>query len=166
MAELLGLGASIIAVLTLTKKVVSGLRTLANGMGTAGLEVQSYSSEINDFAVLLERTQKTVQQATSASLTDHDLLKDLLEVCERVMDPLNLMQRRLNRYDTSFRQQQNRRKIRHFHTTVKWLFSTKQKIMYLRSVVQGQHRLLDTLLQLMVFRSLVLQPRIDASRRR
>jgi hypothetical protein len=97
MADPLSITASILAVVGAEFKVAKGLHQLADGIGSAGVEVRVYTEEIDSFAKLLQRVREQIKQRPGqVSSFEENLLRDIIDVCDRVMRPINGLQEKLN----------------------------------------------------------------------
>lgn len=155
MADPFSLAANIIAVIIAGFKVAQGLNTLADGIGSAGKEVRIYADEIDSFPKLLQRIRELLSQDTSSQpvnvfLYEQSILLDILSVCKRVLEPINRIQQRLSPLLGTF---SDGTKLKNLALRVQWMFSSKNKLLFYRGALRGQHRLLDTTLSLMILQS-------------
>jgi hypothetical protein len=152
MADPLSISASIIAVVGAGFKVAKGLHQLADEIGSASVEVRVYGEEIDSFAKLVQRIREQItQRAGQVSSFEENLLRDIIDVCGRVMRPINGLQEKLNPLLERFRDSPS--KLRSFRLRVQWISKSKEKILFYRGALRGQHRLLDTTLDLMILQS-------------
>ena len=159
MADPLSISASIITLVGTGFAVAKGLYQVASGIGSAGQEVRVYADEIDSFAKLLAKIQEElVHRPQIASRRAQGLLEDILAVCERVLDPMNNIQDILNPLLTRFKDSQS--KLRQFGLRIQWMFATKEKLLFYRGALKGQHRLLDTTLGAMILMAVGQNPQI------
>jgi hypothetical protein len=152
MSDPLSLTAAILAVVTAGFQVAKGLHQLADGIGSVGMEARIYAEEIDSFSKLLQRIKEQVlQQPEQFSSFEMNLLQDIVDVCKRVLHPINRIQQKLNPLLIKFRSSQSW--LRAFGLRVQWIFSAKEKLLFYRGALRGQHRLLDTTLELMILKA-------------
>lgn len=145
----LSAAASIIAVVQLGASVGQGLYTLASRMGAAGREVQIYSTEISDLTTCFRHIEKVVSSSPARAAAHLDLIKDVLDICSRVLKPFGELQKILNRYLAKIQGRKDHKKIRVLFAKVKWVFSVKEEVLFYRDVLAAQHRTLQTMLLLL-----------------
>jgi hypothetical protein len=155
MADPFSLTANIIAVTIAGFKVAKGLNTLADGIGSAGKEVRIYADEIDAFSKLLQRVKDLLHDTQSSRLPDslfyeQSLLLDILGVCKRVLEPINRIQQKLTPLVGRFT---DSTKGKNFALRIRWIFSSKEKLLFYRGALKEQHRLLNTTLVLMTFKT-------------
>ena len=149
MADPLSITASILAVVVAGFKAAKGLYQLADGIGSAGMEARIYAEEINSFSKLLQRTREQItQRSEQISSFEETLLREIINICDRVIRPINGIQESLNPILVRFRSSPS--KLRSFGLRVQWMFCSKDKLLFYRGALRGQHRLLDTTLALMI----------------
>ncbi|KAF2183328.1 hypothetical protein K469DRAFT_710852 [Zopfia rhizophila CBS 207.26] len=152
MSDPLSVTACILTLATTGFVVAKGLYQLANGIGSAGEEVRAYAEEIDSFSKLLQRIKAELQEGSNgASQYEQNLLLDIVGVCERVLGPLHRIQKILNPLLERFRD--SPRKLRQFRLRVQWTFSSRAKLLFYRKALKGQHRLLDTMLELVILQA-------------
>ena len=152
MSDPLSVTAAIVAVVTVGFQVAKGLHQLADGIGSVGMEARIYAEEIDSFSKLLQRIKEQVlQQPEQFSSFEMNLLQDIIDVCKRVLHPINRIQEKLNPLLTKFRSSQSW--LRAFGLRAQWMFSAKDKLLFYRGALRGQHRLLDTTLELMILKA-------------
>jgi hypothetical protein len=145
MADPLSASASIITIIGTGFAIAKGLDQLADGIGTAGQEVRIYADEIDAFSRLLDVIRELLQRRLKQSWSRaENLLEDILHVCQRVLVPMEIVQATLTPLLSRFRSSPG--KFRQFSLRVQWIFSTKEKLLFYRAALKGQHRLLDTTL--------------------
>lgn len=152
MADPLSVAGSITGVVALGFQVAKGLYKLADGIGSAGKEVRAYANEVDSFSKLFRHVRQHVLEHTEGRKHETDsLIMDILSVCDRVLEPLQQIQRRLNPLMVKFRNSPSR--LQSFNLRLQWMFSSKDKLLWLRGVLAVQHRLLDTTLEMMILHS-------------
>ncbi|KAM6511253.1 hypothetical protein FALCPG4_016255 [Fusarium falciforme] len=66
-----------------------GLFQVADAIGSAGQEVRVYAEEMNAFSKLLNRVKGELPNSTDVSIDLQSLVKDVIDVCGRVLTPLD-----------------------------------------------------------------------------
>lgn len=152
MGDPIGIAASILTLISTGVKVAQGLYKLADGIGSAGQEVRVYADEIDNFSKLLQRVKSEIERAPSAIPNEQEnLLRDIFGICERVLMPLKGLQNALNHLTVKWKESPG--KWKQFGMRVQWLFHKKDKLLFYRAALRGQHRLLDTALLLMTLQT-------------
>jgi hypothetical protein len=72
-----------------------------------------------------------------------------MDICDRVLTPLNRLQKTLKPLLVHFRSSPG--KLRQLELRLRWVFSSRDKLLFYREVLKGQHRILDTTLDVMTF---------------
>jgi hypothetical protein len=88
----LGLAAGVIGIAATGFAVARGLYQIADGIGSAGQEVRIYADEVDAFSELLKMVRAELLRSSSVSLDEQSLVKDVMDVCDRVLQPLNRLQ--------------------------------------------------------------------------
>jgi hypothetical protein len=147
----LSMTASIIAVATLAFSVAKGLAQIEHPKRSTDQELLQFSTEVRSLADLFKMVGVAVSNSTGRHLEDRSLFADLLHICNRVLEPLNKLQKSLNTFNARFRD--DRSKLTHLGVIIRWQFRTKDKLIVYREVLRWNHSVLDTLLQLVMFQS-------------
>ncbi|ORY09361.1 hypothetical protein BCR34DRAFT_372595 [Clohesyomyces aquaticus] len=154
MSDPLSITASILTLVSAGFAVAKGLHQLAESIGSAGKEIQIYADEINSLNKVLQNVREEIQRpetkkAPSSSYAE-SLLRDIVEICECVLDPLNRIQKILN--PLLARLQNDAQKLSQFGARIQWLFKDKDKLLFYRHVLRSQKGLLDTMLLSLILR--------------
>ena len=131
--------------------VAQGLYQIADGIGSAGQEVRIYADEVDAFSKLLKMVRAELLRPSGVSLDEQSLVKDVMDICDRVLQPLNRLQSTLKPLLVRFRNSSG--KLRQFGLRVQWFFSSKDKLLFYREALKAQHRILDTTLELMILQA-------------
>lgn len=156
MSDPLSIAAGVIGIAGTGFTVAQGLYQIADGIGSAGQEVRAHADEIDAFSKLLKRVRDELLRPSNDCLEEQSLVKDIVDICEKVLLPLNRLQATLKPLLIKFSKSSN--KIHQLGLRIHWLFKSKNKLLFYRSILKGQHRVLDTTLELMI-----LQARGDES---
>ncbi len=151
MADPLGLAAGVIGIAATGFAVAQGLYQIADGIGSAGQEVRIYADEIDAFSKLLKMVRAELLRPSSIFLDEQSLVRDVMDICDRVLQPLNRLQNTLRPLLVRFRSCPG--KLRQFGLRVQWYFSCKDKLLFYREALRSQHRILDTTLELMILQA-------------
>lgn len=147
----LSLVASLVAVATLGFQVGKGLAQVAHAVGTASEELTQYSAEVLSLSKLFSMVSAIVNGSNARLINERSLFEDLIHTCNRVLAPLDILQRSLNTFEARFRG--SRTKLTHFGAIMEWQFRTKKKLIAYRKVIRWNHSILDTLLHLVMLQS-------------
>lgn len=128
-------------------KAAQGLYQIADGIGSAGLEVRIYAKEITSFSKVLQLIKEKVVRPAGVTEDELVLVKEITDICEEVLAPLVRIQETLkpllDRYKDS------KKKFEQFGKRVHWYFSQKQKLLFYREALRGHRQNLDTVLAAM-----------------
>ncbi|KAF2261456.1 hypothetical protein CC78DRAFT_546649 [Lojkania enalia] len=151
MAEPLSLTSSILTLLTTSFAVAKGLYDIAEGIVSAGREVRIYADEIDTLGKILQNLHLELENGEARRLLSdgENLLKDILHLCNQLLHPLDQLQQVLRPLLERFKN--SGRKLNQFGLRVRWLFSSKPKLLFFRDSINGMRRNLDTLLALVIF---------------
>lgn len=139
-------GAAGIVSLGLT--IAQGLFQIAEGIGSAGVEVRGYAEEINTFAKLLNHVRNELESSNDVSADIQSLVNDVVDICGRVLQPLDGLQKTLKPLLDHFGSSPS--KIRQLGLRLQWVFSKKDKVLFYRAALKEQHRILDTILEVII----------------
>ncbi|KAL2811777.1 nucleoside phosphorylase domain-containing protein [Aspergillus granulosus] len=146
MADPLSITASIVGIVTLGFQVAKGLYQFADGIGSAGEEVRLYAGEVNEFSKLLNYIRTQILDSPDLPFNSQSLIRDVIDVCDKVLQPFHRLQNTLNSFFTQFKQ--SPKKLKQFGLRVKWVFSSKKKLLFYLEALRSQHRILNTALDL------------------
>lgn len=146
MADPLSITASIVGIVTLGFQVAKGLYQIADGIGTAGEEVRLYAGEINEFSKLLAHIRTEILTTPDIPFDSRSLIKDVVDICDKVLEPLHCLQEILKSFFTRFKQ--SPKKLKQFALRVRWIFRDKRKLLFYLDALRSQHRILNTALDL------------------
>ena len=151
MAEAVGLAASIIGIAGAGFAVAKCLYSIVDSLGSAGVEVRAYADEICAFSRLLGRVRDEMLRPGGIQKETQSLLADILEACERVVSALDQLRLAVEPLLEQFAQ--STKKYAQIRLRFLWLFKTKDQLLFYRSVLRGQHRILDTVLDVMILQA-------------
>ncbi|KAJ6440248.1 Complex 1 LYR protein [Purpureocillium lavendulum] len=157
MADPFGIVSGSAGIISLGFTIAQGLLQIADAIGSAGREVRIYAEEINAFSKLLKYVRTELQSSTDIALDLQSLVNDVMDVCDRVLHPLNVLQSTLKPLLTKF--QVSPRKFRQLALRLQWTFTYKEKLTFYREVLRSQRGILDTTLEV-----ILLQATRDRSR--
>jgi hypothetical protein len=112
MGDPLSLSASVIGIATTGFAVALGLYQIADGIGSAGREVRLYADEVGGFSKMLKMVGTQVLPPSDISSDEQSLIMDVMDICDRVLLPLNRLQGTLQPLLVRFRQSSG--KLRQF----------------------------------------------------
>ncbi|RMJ06664.1 hypothetical protein CDV36_013728 [Fusarium kuroshium] len=138
-------------IISLGLEIAQGLYQIAGAIGSAGLEVRTYAEEINQFSKLLDQVKNELTQSANVSVDLQSLIKDVMDVCNRALTPLDCLQKTLKPLLVRFKSSPG--KFRQLGLRLQWVFSSREKLLFYREVLKGQHRILDTTLQVMILQT-------------
>ncbi|KAK8121563.1 hypothetical protein PG999_005683 [Apiospora kogelbergensis] len=154
MSDPLSIAASIAGVATAGFAVAKGLYRIADGIGSPGVEVRIYGDEIAAFSKVLSQLRTEVQSPRSpqeATKETQDLLEDTVYACDKILQPIKAILLTLS--PVLERLEDNKSKLSRFGLRVQWIFSYKEKLLFYRSALNAQQRLLQTLLDLLLLQA-------------
>jgi cob(I)alamin adenosyltransferase len=76
-------------IISLGFTIAHGLFQIAGDIGSAGQEIRIYAEEINAFSKLLRCVKTELESSTDVSLDLQSLVKDVTDICDRVLTPLD-----------------------------------------------------------------------------
>jgi hypothetical protein len=151
MSDPLNIAAGVFGIAATGFAVAQGLYQIADGIGSAGQEVRAHAGEIDAFSKLLKRVRAELLRPSNTCFEEQSLVKDIVDICERVLLPLNLLQATLKPLLIQF--SRSSKKLRQLGLRIHWLFKSKNKLLFYRSILKEQHRVLDTTLELMILQA-------------
>ena len=151
MSDPLSIAAGVIGIAATGFAVARSLYRIADGIGTAGDEVRIYADEIDAFSKLLRKVREELLRYDQIPHSTGSLLEDVVHICERVLAVLNALRTTLDPLLVKFAQSPG--KLLHFGLRLQWIFSQKAKLLFYRDALRGQHRVLDSLLDIMILQS-------------
>jgi hypothetical protein len=147
MSDPFSLAIGITKVATAGFQVAQGLYQIADGIGSAGLEVRFYAKEITSFSKVLQLIQEKILRPAGIGSDDLGLVKDITDICEDVLAPLTRLQETLKPLLDRYRD--SKKKIEQIGKRIHWYFSQKQKLLFYLEALRGHQHNLDSLLAAM-----------------
>jgi hypothetical protein len=147
MSDPLSVAASIAGVVTAGFKVAQGLYQIADGIGTAGVEVRVYAKEISAFSKVLHLIKEKVLRPARGTVDELVLVKDITDICQEVLAPLTRIHDTLKPLLERYRD--SKRKVEQLGKRIHWYFSQKQKLLFYREALRGHQQNLDSVLAAM-----------------
>ncbi|RYP40283.1 hypothetical protein DL767_001826 [Monosporascus sp. MG133] len=108
-------------IISLGLTIAQGLFQIADGIGSAGQEVRIYAEEINAFSKLLKRVKTELEDSTDVSVDIQSLINDVIDICNRVLKPLDGLQNTLKPLLNHFRSSPS--KFRQLGLRLQWVSS-------------------------------------------
>jgi hypothetical protein len=146
MGDPLSIAASIVGIVTLGFQLARGLYQIVDCIGSAGKEVRLNAEEINQFSELLNHIRAQMLAAPEIPLNSRSLIKDVVDICDKILQPFHRLQNTLDSFIIRFKQ--SPRKLKQFGFRVKWIFCEKKKLLFYLDALRNQHRILNTALNL------------------
>lgn len=137
-------GAAGIVSLGLT--IAKTLFLVADGIGSAGVEVRSHAEEIDSFSKLLDLIRIKLDECSSIYPEIRSLVSEVVIVCGKVLTPLRNLRNHLEPLSEKFRRSPNR--LKQLGLRMGWAFRNKNKILFYRDALKQQHGVLDTIIGL------------------
>lgn len=120
--------------------VAQELYQIANGIGSAGVEVRIYSKDISSFSKVLLLIKEKALRPNGVTSDELDLLKLVTDICEEVWAPLKRIQETLKPLLEKYKN--SNRKFEQIKKRVQWYFSQKQNLLFYREALRNhQHNL-------------------------
>ena len=138
-------------IISLGFTIAQGLFQIAGDIGSAGQEIRIYAEEINAFSKLLRCVKTELESSTDVSLDLQSLVKDVTDICDRVLTPLDRLQNTLKPLLVRFKTSPG--KIRQLGVRLQWVFTSKDKLLFYREALKGQYQILDTVLDVMILQT-------------
>lgn len=135
-------------IISLGLTIAQGLFRIAEGIGSAGREVRGYAQEISTFAKLLKYIKAELDSSTNVSINIQSLINDVVDICNRVLTPFDRLHKLLSPLLDQFCTCPN--KLRQLGLRLQWMFKTKAKLLFYRETLKEQHRILDTILEIII----------------
>lgn len=148
MSDPLSIAASIIGIATTGFEVARGLYSIADVIGSAGREVRTYAAEIDLFSRVLKQTREQLQNLGNVSPDTQNLLKDVVDICGRIVGILDRLNVTL--YPLLDRFKDSPRKLSQFGLRLQWIFSKKGKLLFYRDALSHQQCILGTLMDVIM----------------
>jgi hypothetical protein len=148
MADPLSIAASITGVASTGFALAKGLNQIASSIGSAGEEVRLYGGEVESFCRLLNHVRLEVLNPNGPSVELRTLLSETVQTCDRILDQLKTLLRNLKPLSTRY--SCSDRKLQQLGLRLRWIFGTKSRARFYRNALNAQHKLLQTLLDLMI----------------
>ena len=122
----LDVAAGIIGITGVGLSIAKDLFTIANGIGSAGEEVRLCAADTDAFCRMLRELGTLLQDSTTSATSGHNIAEDLLDVCERVVNPFQDLISRLRPLLTRYRESQDQ--FRQISLRVQWHFRHKSRV--------------------------------------
>ena len=152
MADPISVTASILTLATTGFAIAKSLYHIASSLGSAGEEIRSYSSEVDGTCQVLQNILFALeQQNTLGVVYEQILLTSIVSVCSRLMEPLHRLQCALKPLLAKFKLASTKMLSR-VGLKLKWVFSTKSKLLVCRALIGGLRGDLHMLLTLLLIR--------------
>ena len=151
MSDPLSVTASIASLAVTGFALAKGLGRIADGLGAAGREVRLYANETLAFARLLHRVREELCRLADVPADTMTLLRDVVDVCERVLAALDRVHVTLEPLLERFAR--SPRKLIQLGLRLRWVFGKKAEMLFYRDALAAQHRLLDTVLDVMILQA-------------
>ncbi|PTB35960.1 hypothetical protein M441DRAFT_31495 [Trichoderma asperellum CBS 433.97] len=135
-------------IISLGLTIAQGLFRIADGIGSAGREVRGYAQEINTFSKLLKYIKAELDSSADVSINIQSLINDVVDICDRVLTPFDHLHKLLSPLLDQFCTCPN--KLRQLGLRLQWMFKTKAKLLFYRETLKEQHRILDTILEIII----------------
>jgi hypothetical protein len=151
MSDPLSVSASILTVVAAGIAIAKGLHQIADGIASAGEQVRTYATRFYIFSNLLQEIDEQLMKKPPQfwSRAEH-LILEILDVCERVMEPIKQIQKTLN--SLLLRYANSPGKIRQISMRIYWLFRAKDKMLWHFASLEALTNLLNTTLATMRMR--------------
>ncbi|KAF1972590.1 hypothetical protein BU23DRAFT_161035 [Bimuria novae-zelandiae CBS 107.79] len=148
MADPISVTASILTLLGSGIAIAQELYQLADGIGSAGQQVRFYADEVCLFSELLGHTREDFQRSLhKPGPRAEQLVMYILDVFERVLEPLKQLQATLN--PLLLRYCESPTKLLQFALRICWLFFVKDKLLWYRESLRVLNGVLNTTLTTM-----------------
>lgn len=151
MADPLSIASGAAGIISLGLTITQGLFQIADSIGSAGQEVRIYAEDINAFSKLLKRVKIELDSSTDVSVDIQSLVNDVVDICDRLLKALDRLQHTLKPLLGHFRSSPS--KFRQLKLRLQWVFRTKAKLLFYRHSLKEQHRILDTILEIMILQT-------------
>jgi hypothetical protein len=148
MSDLFGSANGTMGIISLGLTIAHGLFQIADAIGSAGLEVRSYAEEINTFAKLLKHIKTELDSSTDVSVDIRSLVNDVVDICDSVLKPFDGLQKTLKPLLDHVSSRPNM--FKQLGVRLQWVFRKKEKLLFYRKALKEQHRILDTILEIII----------------
>ena len=108
--------------------VAKGLIQIADTIGSAGEEVRMCAAETTLFSRMLDDLSDTLAKPTAASRASQNTAEDLIDICERILNPFKSLISRLNPLLESYRKSEHQ--LRQLSLRIQWYFRHKSKVTF------------------------------------
>ena len=129
--------------------IAKALYQISDRIGSSRREVRVYANEIDSFSKLLNQVKTELDKPTSVSADLQSLIKDVVDICNRALTPLDKLQNTLTPLLVHFHD--SPRKFRQFGSRLRWVFTSKSKLLFYHDALRSQHGILNTTLKLMIY---------------
>lgn len=152
MAEPLSIAASVIAVVTLAGTVSKSLHDIASSIGSAAIEIRQYADEIESFSRLLQNIRRELgKRGRKRKGQTKELVESLVDICQKVLEPFNSMQRLLKPYIKRFRHSKST--LDQFFQRMQWWFHSKGKFLFYYESLKAYRALLAPTISILALQS-------------
>ena len=124
----LDVAAGVVSIASAGLVVAKGLIDVADGIGNAGEEVRLCASDTALFSQMLGTLADALNMPTAASRATQSTTEDLIDLCERVLDPFQRLIERLAPLLKKYRDSDHQ--LRQIALRVQWHFRHKSKVTF------------------------------------
>ena len=151
MGDPVSVAASVLTLATTGFAIAKGLCHVANEIGSAGEEVRVYSQEVDGTCQVLQNILFALGEHHAQGVVyEQILLANIVSVCSRLLEPLHRLQSvlvpLLDKLDRTVK------KLRQVGLRLKWIFSTRSKLLLCRALISNLRGDLHMLLTLLLIR--------------
>ncbi|KAF2117990.1 hypothetical protein BDV96DRAFT_644323 [Lophiotrema nucula] len=151
MTDPLSVAASVLTLATTGFAIAKGLYHIANEIGSAGEEVRLYSQEVDGTCQVLQNILFALEEHHAQGIVyEQILLASIVSVCSRLMEPLHRLQIVLVPLLDKFKR--SVKKLYQVGLKLKWVFSTRSKLLLCRALISNLRGDLHMLLTLLLIR--------------
>ncbi len=130
MADPFSIASGAAGIVSMGFSIAHGLFQIAQKIGSAGDEVRVYAEEIDTFSKLLGHIKAEIERSTDISVAIQSLIKDVMDICGRVLVPLDRLQANLKPLLARFSSSTG--KFRQLGLRLQWVFREKAKLLFFR----------------------------------
>lgn len=124
--------------------IAKGLFQIADTIGSAGEEVRMCASDTNVFSQMLVNLSETLKAPTAASRKTRGTAEDLLDICERILDPFKSLIAKLEPLLQRFRESKHH--LRQLSLRIQWYFRHQSKVAFYQKALAQLKSTLSCLL--------------------
>ena len=140
----LDVAAGVIGIASVGVSVAKGLFEIADGIGSAGEEVRLCAADTDMFCRMLMDLSTILQESGTPGSQAQNIAEDLLNVCERVVNPFQDLISRLRPLLVRYRESE--RQLRQLSLRIQWHFRHKSKVSMYQSALSQLKATLSCLL--------------------